>query len=281
MAYVQRRLGRWDDAAVNYKKAAELDPQNVQLFVSEGSEFLVYRRRYDEALVALDRALQISPGELGALTGKAYVFQQQGRLPEASAILAQVPPATTDDIFISIQIEQDLYERRYDKLIERTKRKLDSASPSQPFTSFTQIFVVDMGFCQEWTGHHADALRTFNQVVSAIKPTPDTVVAPEANGLPSTLALAYAGLGEKEKALAQARQAVADYDTDAVNKPAAEVVLAQIQAHFGDLDSAMAALPHLLEVPAGTTRADLKFNPLWDPLRKNPRFQQLLQQKEK
>jgi TolB-like protein/Tfp pilus assembly protein PilF len=281
MAYVQRRLGRWDDAAVNYKKAAELDPQNVQLFVSEGSEFLVYRRRYDEALVALDRALQISPGELGALTGKAYVFQQQGRLPEASAILAQVPPATTDDIFISIQIEQDLYERRYDKLNERTKRKLDSASPSQPFTSFTQIFVVDMGFCQEWTGHHADALRTFTQVVSVIKPTPDTVVAPEANGLPSTLALAYAGLGEKEKALAQARQAVADYDTDAVNKPAAEVVLAQIQAHFGDLDSAIAALPHLLEVPAGTTRADLKFNPFWDPLRKDPRFQQLLQQKEK
>jgi TolB-like protein/Tfp pilus assembly protein PilF len=281
MAYVQRRLGRWDDAAVNYKKAAELDPQNVQLFVSEGSEFLVYRRRYDEALVALDRALQISPGELGALTGKAYVFQQQGRLPEASAILAQVPPATTDDIFISIQIEQDLYERRYDKLIERTKRKLDSASPSQPFTSFTQIFVVDMGFCQEWTGHHADALRTFNQVVSAIKPTPDTVVAPEANGLPSTLALAYAGLGEKEKALAQARQAVADYDTDAVNKPAAEVVLAQIQAHFGDLDSAIAALPHLLEVPAGTTRADLKFNPFWDPLRKDSRFQKLCQQPAK
>ena len=36
------------------------------------------------------------------------------------------------------------------------------------------------------------------------KPTPDTIVKPEANGLPSTLALAYAGLGEKEKALQQA-----------------------------------------------------------------------------
>ena len=279
MAYVQRRLGRWDDAAVNYKKAADLDPQNVQLFVSEGSEFLLYLRRYDEALAALDRALQISPGELGALTGKAYVFQQQGRLPEASAILAQVPPATTDDIFISTQINQDLYERRYDKLIERIERKLESVSARQPLSSFTQAFVVDMGFSQEWTGHHADALRTFNQVVSAIKPTPDTVVAPEANGLPSTLALAYAGLGEKEKALAQARQAVTDYDTDAVNKPNAEVALAQIQAQFGDLDSAIAALPHLLEVPAGITCADLKFNPFWDPLRNDPRFQKLCEGK--
>ncbi len=281
MAYVQRRLGRWDDAAVNYKKAAELDPQNVQLFVSEGSEFLLYLRRYDEALAALDRALQISPGDLGAVTGKAFVFQQQGRLSDAAAILVQVPPATTDDIFISIQIDQDLYERRYDKLIERIKRKLESVSANQPLSSFMQAFVVDMGFCQEWTGHHADALRTFTQVVSAIKPTPDTVVAPEANGLPSTLALAYAGLGEKEKALAQARQAVADYGTDAVNKPNAEIVLAQIQAQFGDLDSAIAALPHLLEVPAGTTQADLKFNPFWDPLRKDPRFEKLRQEPRK
>ena len=57
-----------------------------------------------------------------------------------------------------------------------------------------------------------------------------------------------------------------------MNKPNAETVLAQIQARFGDFDSAIAALPHLLEVPAGITRADLRFNPLWNPLRKDPRF---------
>jgi TolB-like protein len=281
MAYVQRRLGRWGEAAVNYKKAEELDPQNVQLFVSEGSEFLIYVRRYDEALAALDHALQISPGELGAVTGKAYVFQAQGRLADAASMLSRVPPATTDDIFLSIQVNQDLYERHCDKLIERMQRKLESVSASQPLSSFTEAFVVEMGFCQEWTGHHEDALRTFTKVVSAIKPTPETVVAPEANGLPYTLALAYAGLGEKEKALAQARQAVADYDGDAVNKPEAEAVLAQIQALFGDFDSAIAALPHLLEVPAGITVADLKFNPFWDPLRKDPRFQKLCEEPKK
>jgi hypothetical protein len=49
-------------------------------------------------------------------------------------------------------------------------------------------------------------------------------------------------------------------------------VLAQIQAHFGDLDSAFAALPHLLEVPNGVTVGDLRVDPFWDPLRKDPRF---------
>ena len=56
----------------------------------------------------------------------------------------------------------------------------------------------------------------------------------------------------------------------------AEAILAQIQARFGDLDSAFAALRHLLEVPAGLNRSDLRFDPAWDPLRKDPRFQELL-----
>jgi tetratricopeptide (TPR) repeat protein len=105
---------------------------------------------------------------------------------------------------------------------------------------------------------------------------PETVVGPDANGTPTILALAYAGLGEKEKALAQAQQALKDYSSDAVFKPSAEITLAQVQAHFGDLDPAIAALPHLLEVPAGLNIATLKLDPLWDPLRKDPRFQKLL-----
>ena len=56
-----------------------------------------------------------------------------------------------------------------------------------------------------------------------------------------------AGLGEKEKALQQARRAISDYDNDALVKPFAETALAIAQAQTGDIDSAISALPHLLE----------------------------------
>ena len=135
--------------------------------------------------------------------------------------------------------------------------------------------MVNLGYCYEWMGQSDEARRVFTRAVQVIKPTPETVVGPDANGTPTILALAYAGLGEKEKALAQAQQALKDYSSDAV-KPAAEIVLAQIQAHFGDLDPAITALPHLLEIPAGLTVATLKFDPMWDPMRKDPRFQKLL-----
>jgi hypothetical protein len=88
-------------------------------------------------------------------------------------------------------------------------------------------------------------------------------------------------LGEKDKALAQAQQALKDYATDAVFKPSAEITLAMIQARFGDHDAAIAALPHLLEIPAGLNVANLKFDPMWDPLRKDPRFQKLCEEKSK
>jgi hypothetical protein len=55
--------------------------------------------------------------------------------------------------------------------------------------------------------------------------------------------------------------------------------LAKIQARFADNDSAVAALPHLLEVPSGITRGDLRFDPFWDPLRKDPRFAKFLAEK--
>ena len=86
--------------------------------------------------------------------------------------------------------------------------------------------------------------------------------------------------GRKGESIRTGETAIKEYDNDTVSKPPAEVALAQIQAHFGDYDSAIAALPHLLQVPAGLTVANLKLDPLWDPIRKDPRFIKLISDNE-
>src|SRR5437763_9117657 len=156
-------------------------------------------------------------------------------------------------------------------------RRIQALPPDKPTDSWVRLFMVKAAFCHEWLGQKEEARQLFERVVHETKSTPDTIVKPEANGLPSTLALAYAGLGDKEKALEQATQGVKDYETDAVNKPGAEIVLAQIQVRFGQTDAAIAALPRLLQVPAGLTVANLTYDPMWDPIREDPRFQKLLQ----
>ena len=275
LAFVQRRLGQWREAEANYKKALELDPRDVQLLNAMGNEFYNYLRRFDDAHAVLDRALEIAPDSQTGRANNANVLQSQGRLDEAARELSRVREDATDDWVVNNRIQQALYERRFDVAINVIDRKLSSLPGGQPLDFFDKLFLVDLGFCQEWAGHPDEAKRAFTRALQAIKPTADTVIGPDANGIPTVLALTYAGLGEKEKALEQAQRGVADYAHDAVAKPNAEAVLAQIQARFGDIDSAIAALPHLLEVPAGITPADLRFNPFWDPLRKDPRFQKL------
>jgi TolB-like protein/Tfp pilus assembly protein PilF len=275
--FVLRRLGRWQEAEASYKKAIELDPLDVQLLSSVGNEFYLYLRRFDDALASIDRALQVAPEGAGEHGNKAVVLQAAGRIEQARKELALIPDDVLDDWVVAARVTQAIYERRFNDAITVIERKINSLAPDQPLDSFAKAFLVQLGQCQERLGQRDAAQQTFQRALREIKPTPDSIVRPDANSTPATLALAYAGLGDREKALQQAAQAVKDYEGDAVNQPQVEIVLAQIQARFGDLDSAIAVLPRLLEAPAGLTVAHLRFDPLWDPLRQDPRFEKLLQ----
>jgi serine/threonine-protein kinase len=90
-----------------------------------------------------------------------------------------------------------------------------------------------------------------------------------------TLALAYAGLGRKEEALEAARIGVELNAGDAIKLPTALANQAQVYAQLGQADAAIALLPRLLSMPAGLTPPLLAQDPLWDPIRQDPRFQKL------
>jgi TolB-like protein/class 3 adenylate cyclase/Tfp pilus assembly protein PilF len=268
MAHLERRLGQADVAQKHYQAAAQLDPRNIGILLTLADTFQTVRR-YDEARAVVDRALEISPGNEAALGEKALTFQAEGRLNEAAEILAKAPANSQDEVLTMARALQLYYERRFDDAIAQIHQKTPAAVANDP-----RIMTL-LGYCQKLVGKDNDARDTFTRVAAAMKPTPDSVVAVDARLLPVCLAQVYAGLGEKEKALEQARRAVADYDGDALAKPYAEMALATVQAQVGDIDSAIAALPHLLEMPNGETCGDLRINPFWDPLRKDPRFQKL------
>ncbi|HEY4282380.1 MAG TPA: tetratricopeptide repeat protein, partial [Chthoniobacterales bacterium] len=226
-------------------------------------------RRFDEAQALYDRVLAISPGNENALGQKAQAFQSQGRLKEAAEVLAKAP-ANSNDQGLNVSRAVQLFdERRFEAAIAQIQ-KMPAATANDPRT------IMFLGLCQKFAGKTDEARASLTRAVTAFKPTPDSVVPVDARQMPVYLVWAYVGLGEKEKALEQARQAIVDYATDALVKPSAETTLAIAQAQTGDIDSAIAALPHLLEEPDGVTRGDLRINPLWDPLRNDPRFQKLM-----
>jgi len=268
MAHLERRLGQADVAQRHYQAAAQLDPRNIGILLFIADTFQTVRR-YDEARAALDRALEMAPGNEAALGWKALTFQAEGRLNEAAEILAKAPANSQDEVVAFARANQLIYGRRFDEAIGQIRQNTPATLANDPRT------LTLLGYCQKFAGHSDEARATFTRAAAAMKPTPDSVVVIDARNLPCHLAWVYAGLGEKEKALEQARHAITDYDNDALVKPFADASLAIVQAQTGDIDSAIAALPHLLEVPSGETCGDLRLNPLWDPLRKDPRFQKL------
>ena len=79
----------------------------------------------------------------------------------------------------------------------------------------------------------------------------------------------------------QAKRAVAEYKDDAVSSQQTEQLLAAVQARAGQVDSALSTISQILDKPYGITRAQLQLEPVWDPLRKDPRFQKLCEEKPK
>src|SRR6516162_5779649 len=269
MAHLERRLGQHDAALKHYQAAAQLDPRNFGILLTL-ADSLGSVHRFDEARALIDRALEISPGNEAALAAKAQSFQSQGRLKEAAEVLAKAPANSKDEAITAERAFQFFDERRFDEAINQIQRNIPPSVANDPRA------MTLLGYCQKFAGRNNEARDTFTRAVAAMKPTPDSVVVVDARELPCYLSWVYAGLGEKEKALEQARHAIANYATDALVKPFAETSLAIVEAQSGDIDSAIAALPHLLGVPNGETPGDLRINPLWDPLRNDPRFQKLI-----
>ena len=269
IAHLERRLGQFDAARKHYQAAAQLDPRNIGILMTLADTFQSVRR-YDEARAILDRALEISPGNEAALGMKALSFQTEGRLNEAAEILAKAPANSENEALTFARAGQLYEERRFDEAIAYIQQKTPAEFANDPRV------MTFLGQCQQLAGKNDEARATFTRAVATMKPTPDSIVPVDARQLPCYLAWDYVGLGEKEKALEQARQAISDYSNDALAKPFAETSLAIVQAQTGDIDSAIAALPHLLEVPNGETIGDLRVSPLWDPLRSDPRFQKLV-----
>ena len=87
-----------------------------------------------------------------------------------------------------------------------------------------------------------------------------------------------ASMGLKEDAINEGRKAVelVPESEDAFNGPQTTAALAEIYAWVGENDEAFRLIDHLLQVPSFMSVEVLKLDPVWDPLRKDPRFQALI-----
>jgi TolB-like protein/Flp pilus assembly protein TadD len=285
LALVTRREGHWDECITYLDRALALDPRNAEFIMDAAATYAVLRQ-FPTALKLYDRVLDITPNDTNVMATKAGIYQAQGDLQEAARFLSQINEQSPSGEAFNIKITQLRLQRNYSEAI----RLLRARQAQFPFSSqynkgFEQMWLALM---QRLAGDTAGASATAEQARNTLKQLNSDQ--PQLYALPP-LSQTYAVLGEKDSALKIAEQAIALLPSakDRVDGPALEENLAFIQMIAGENSPAISILSQLLQTassswfygPGPITPALLRLDPFWDPLRSDPAFQKLCEEKQR
>jgi TolB-like protein len=276
---IQRRQGKWEESNANLVKAVSLNPKDSWPLQNLAFNYQ-WLRDFDKANKTIDRALALNPTALDPLgiKSKLAIFGRGDFSLAEKAFAAVKSVPMSDEQRVKTALERAnvfLLERKYREALQEVERLPDDLLASFPGTLFGKYYLIGVSrkALQDESGAHEAFLKARSVGEEGLKRSPDDA------DMHGYLARVLAWLGEKDAALAEAQHAaeLRPESKDAFKGPEITLGVAEVHTILGDSGRAIEILEGLLNRPSNVTVQGLKVNPIWDPLRNDPRFQALLQ----
>jgi TolB-like protein/cytochrome c-type biogenesis protein CcmH/NrfG len=278
VGYIHRRQGQWERSLSELEKCERLDPRNVQLPANIGGSYLALRM-WKEATRAGSRALALDPHNILAMRDVLYgCLNGTGDVKEATRILATFPSGTnliTNSNFgnypaiIGAQAYLQVISRDFAAALQTWGTEKSNPTDNRQRLAARAVIHVLAG---DAANARDEIERGRDLVEVRLRARPD-----DKNAL-TQLGWINVALQHKDEALRLAHQVAESVtpEKDALAGPILLAGLAEIEARTGHTMEAIKTLQRLLSIPAAVSIQLLKIDPVWDPIRNDPGFQQLL-----
>src|SRR5947208_4618460 len=275
LGFIDRRQSRWAESTKNLERAIELDPQNGA-FLKQLADSYVCLRQYADAERALDRAIAVAPKDSNMRAYRAAIelYWHADPHPLSSTIRTIIAKDSREGKNIAqLWLEVALCEDDFDGA-RRALAALPMAGCYDDFIPFPR------SWCEGVVAQMRDDTAATKAAFTPARNDAATMIAAQRDYAEAlcVLGMADAALGNKEDAIREGRRAV---ELMPVGKNAIEGALlirylAVIYAWTGEKDLALKRLDEAAKIPSFLSYGELRLHPRWDPLRGDPRFEEIV-----
>ncbi len=277
MGYIDRRQGRWDDSIKNMQQALSLDPRGPQtpFMLEQISRTYQLMRRYADVAAALDRAIALASNNPFLRTNRARVdLSSRGDVqPLKNALRPLVADKAQAADFALEWLELSEYERNW----EEATRALEVMAPDG---CREEAFPFPRGWCESVVARARGDGESARAALTAARAEVEKIVQEQRDNAPALCVLAVidAALGNKKQANQGAKRAaeLLPVTRDAVDGARLNKYLALTYALTGRKDAALTELAAAAKIPGYVNYGELRLDPIWDPLRDDPRFEKIV-----
>jgi len=277
MGYIDRRQGRWDDSIKNTQQALSLDPRGPQtpFMLEQISRTYQLMRRYADAAAALDRAIALASNNPAIRLNRARVdLISRGDIqPFKNTLRPFVADKAQASDFALEWLELAEYERNW----EEATRALEVMPPDG---CREEAFPFPRGWCESVVARARGDGESARPALTAARAEVEKIIQEQRDNAPALCVLAVidAALGNKKQANRGAKRAaeLLPITKDAVDGARLNKYLALTYSLTGRKDAALTELAAAAKIPGYVNYGELRLDPIWDPLRSDPRFEKIV-----